>query len=533
VTLTDPKRGVGALPAAYCSMAWLLGETALPNHVDPSRTALVWEDRSLTYAELRDHALRLAAGLRSLGLQPGDRVATLLYNRGETFELYFASAYAGLTLVPINFRMAAREVELVLRDCGASVIVTDEVLAPVARSAASAIGPELRLVTLGENDYGGEFKALLASRQIAAADMAVTAVHLLLYTSGTTGRPKGVALSPTAIMWFALQQATFYPDMTPEMVLLLTGPTFNTAGINEQSIPTLLMGGTLVVQPSRGWRPERTSMLIDRFKVTHVNLFPVMLARILEADSHRRIEFASLRFVLTGGEVCPVDIISRFRRRWPHLSLAIGYGLTEVGVITLIRDSDIDRHPGSVGRSFGAQTHLVVDAVGRSVRPGEIGEIITAGPSLATGYWNAPELTASAIRDGWLWTGDLGRQDEDGYLYIEGRSKDMIISGGQNIFPAEIESALAEHEDLSDCAVIGVPDRQWGEAVCAVIVPKAARTVTEREVIQFVAARLATYKKPKYVVVLDDLPRNPAGKVRKNQLRYELRDIEQRREVGR
>jgi fatty-acyl-CoA synthase len=508
------------------SAAWILGDAALPAHVDPGRYALRWPGHDRTYAQLRDRALGLAAGLRADGLQVGDRVATLLYNRGETFELYFACAYAGLTLVPVNFRMTAAEVELVLRDCGARLLVTEPALAGVAAAATAGL-PGVSVLALRESESGAAYERL-ASELGPIGAPAFTDTQLILYTSGTTGRPKGVMLSHTAIMWFAMQQAALYPQMTADMVMLLTGPTFNTAGINEQSIPAFFVGGTNVIHPSRGWKPERMAALIDDFQVTHTLVFPGMMEQFLDADTAAPIEMASLRFVLTGGENCPTATVRRFRKRWDHLSLAIGYGLTEAGVITWICDDDIDQHPGSVGRAFGGQTFLIVDGDGRPVPPGQIGEIITAAPVVATGYWSAPELTQAAIGDGWLRTGDLGRQDDSGYLYIEGRSKDMIISGGQNIYPAEIENVLSEHGGLLEWTVIGVPDRRWGEAVCAVVVARKDHPADADDVVAFVKSRLASYKKPKYVLFVDELPRNPSGKVLKTRLRAEAADLEDR-----
>jgi fatty-acyl-CoA synthase len=507
-------------------VAWLLGDRELPAHVDPERDALRWQHHSRSYAELRARAIGLAGGYRARGLALGDRVAALLYNRGETFELYFACAYAGMTFVPVNFRMSASEVEYVLRDSGARLLVTEPDLLDVAKTAVENL-PDVQLIVLDKSDAGARYEQLVQPAK-PLTELGFTNPHLILYTSGTTGYPKGVMLSHMNIMWFALQQASLYPFMDRDMVMLLTGPTFNTAAINEQSIPTFLAGGTVTILPSRGWRPEKMAAAIDDFSVTHTIIYPGMMEQFLQADAIKPIGLQSLRFVLTGGENCPAANVSRFRKRWSHISLAIAYGLTEAGVITWIRDDEIDDHPGSVGKTFGGQTHMVVDPNGRPAPTGGIGEIVTAGPVVTEGYWHAPELTASAIRDGWLWTGDLGREDEHGHLYIEGRSKDMIISGGQNIYPAEIENVLSEHGGLLDATVIGVPDRRWGEAVCAIVVPKDGAGLRAEDIVAAVQQRLASYKKPKYVLFMNELPRNPAGKVLKTQLREELADLEDR-----
>jgi fatty-acyl-CoA synthase len=495
------------------SVAWLLGADALPQHVDPDRAALVWGTHSRTYAQLRRRALRLARSLRDAELRPGDRVAAHFLNRGETFELYFACAYAGLTLVPVNFRLVAREIEQILADCEPRLLFTQDDLAAQAREAAGAT----RVVQLGDDEPGEEYEALAAADPIDPP-YDRTDPHVILYTSGTTGRPKGVMLSHQNILWFAWQQAALYAHMSPEMVMLLTGPTYNTAALNEQSIPTFVLGGTVTIHPSRGWRPETTAALVDRWSVTHALIYPSMMEPFLEADAAAPLPMESLRFVLTGGENCPPATVDRWRKRWSHVSVLVAYGMTEGGVVTGAADDDIFRYPGSVGRAFGGQTFKIADEHGNALPPGETGEVWTAAPSVTAGYWNAPELTADKLRDGWLLTGDLGHVNEDGYLFIDGRTRDLIISKGQNIYPAEIENVLSEHPHLLESSVIGIPDPEWGEAVCAVVVVKEGRTVTEDEVVDFVRERLASYKKPRSVVFVDELPRSPAAKVLKDEL---------------
>jgi acyl-CoA synthetase (AMP-forming)/AMP-acid ligase II len=514
-------------PSAQVSVGWILGAGALPAHVDPARDALRWQDGALTYADLRRRTLRLARGLRDLGLAPGDRVAVHLLNRGETFELYFACAFAGLTLVPINFRMTAYEVALVLEDCSPRLLISQRDIAQTARDGAARAGvPEV--VVLEDDGGGPEYEALFAAAPLAPP-FDHTNPHLILYTSGTTGRPKGVMLTHCAITWFAFQQAALYRDLGPEATTLIIGPTYNTAGINEQSIPTLLAGGTVALHPSRGWTPQRTADLVDAWQVTHTLIYPSMMEPFLEADAGQPLELRSLRFVLTGGENCPPATLGRFRRRWPHISLCNAYGLTEGGVISTLSDEEIERRPGSVGRAFGGQTFRIVGDGGRDVTAGELGAVWTAGPAVTAGYWNAPELTDAALHDGWLDTGDRGRVDDEGYLYIEGRSRDLIISKGQNIYPAEIENAILTGTDVLDCAVIGVPDEEYGEAVCAVVVPKPGYAPTAGAIVDRVRERLASYKKPRHVVFAHELPRSPSGKVLKAELARDIHDRLERR----
>lgn len=501
------------------SVTWILGTDQLPGHISPDKVALLWGDHQRTYAELRDRALRIAAGLRRLGIERGDRIATYLLSRGETFELYFACSYAGVTLVPANFRLTARELTHVLRDSGARLLLTQDDLTEAARTAVADLDA-VKLLTLADDDSGPEYDALHDGPPLTPPYLP-TDPHIVLYTSGTTGMPKGVMLDHHAIVWFAMQQATLYPHWDSSMVNLINAPLYG-AALNEQTIPSFLVGATVAIMPSRRWSPERLARLVDRWQATHVVIFPSMMEPLLEADRREAIGLETLKMVITGGENCPTALMRRFRTRWPHPSLRVLYGMTETGIITEIVDDEIERFPESVGRPFGLQAVRVVDDEGRDVPHGTVGEVWTAGGALCSGFLGAPELTAEVVRDGWLATGDLGRFDERGYLYIEGRKKDMIISSGQNIYPAEVENALAHHGGLSDWTVIGVPDDERGEAVCAVIVPKDPSALTTQDVLDHLVSNLASYKKPKHVVIVDELPRNAAGKVLKGHLREEI-----------
>lgn len=494
------------------SVAWMLGADSLPSHVDPDHQALVWESEVRTYAELRSRALALARALREKGAVPGDVVAAHLLNRGETFELYFACAYAGLTFVPVSWRLTSREIGMILSDCTPRVVFSQPDVADAIRGPASELGIEL--VMLEDHASGADYDRL-ASGEPIGPPFARAEPHMILYTSGTTGRPKGVMMGHMNIFWFAFQQAVRYPEMDSDTVMLIISPTFNTAGINEQSIPTFLIGGTVAILPSRGWSAERMSDCIDRYGVTHALIYPSMLEPFLDADSRHEIGMKSVKFFLTGGENVPPATLSRFRRRWPHISMLIAYGGTENGCPTSIQDEELDRHPGSVGRVTLGISLRIQDADGNPLPQGDVGEIWVAGGSVVKGYWNAPELTASVTRDGWMNTGDVGFLDQDGYLYLRGRSRDLIISKGQNIYPAEIENVLSENDDLLEFTVVGVPDPEFGEAVCAVVVAKPDRTLTADDVIDFVRERLASYKKPRHVVFVEEIPRNTGRKVLK------------------
>jgi fatty-acyl-CoA synthase len=498
------------------SVTWILGVDQLPAHIDADRPALLWGRHRRTYGELRERALRLAAGLRGLGCKPGDRVGSFLLNRGEIFELYFACAYAGVTLVPVSFRFNTSELAYIARDAEIRVLLTQENLADVALGGIRA-STDVKVIVLADDEPGPEYESL-ADGPALEPPYPATDPHVALYTSGTTGVPKGVKVDHHSTLWFAMQQAVFYPGWDSSMVNLLNAP-LNGPALNEQSVPAFLVGATVAIVPSRGWSPQGFAALVDRYSATHAVIFPSMMKQLLEADREEAIALRSLRFVLTGGENCPTPTMAGFRQRWRQISLYVAYGMTEGGLCTLIRDDEIEEHPGSVGRPFLLQRVRVVDEHGATVPTGAIGEVWTAGASVSSGILGSPEVTADVLHDGWLATGDLGRFDEEGYLYIEGRKKDMIISSSQNIYPAEIENVLSTHEGLLDWTVIGVPDEERGEAVCALVVPRPGFELTAEDVVGHVTAHLASYKKPKHVVFVEQLPRNPMGKVLKNELR--------------
>lgn len=500
---------------ASTSVASILGAEALPGHLAPHRPALIWDGHSRTYAELRERALRLAHALRERGVKAGDRVAGHLLNRGETFELYFACAYAGVTFVSLNWRLTARELAFIVDDCTPAIVFTQGSVSPAMLEVTRPRG--VPTLVIGDDAAGPEYDEM-ATGPMLSGPFARCEPHLILYTSGTTGTPKGVMMSHRNITWFAFQQIALYCPLGRDAVTLVVSPTFNTAAINEQSIPTFLAGGTVAVHPSRRWSARRMADYVDRVGATHTIIYPSMMEPFMEEDRRSGVGLESLRVVATGGENCPPATLARFQRRWPRAELFLGYGSTESGIVSMLTGSEIGRHPGSVGRPALGMAIQIRDADGAEVAAGAVGEIWAGGDSVIPGYWNAPELTAQVIRHGWLNVGDLGRQDPDGYIYLEGRSRDVIISKGQNIYPAEVENVLSEHEDLLDSAVLGLPDPEWGEVVCAAIVLKPGRTRAEQEISAFVRERVASYKRPRHIVFVDHLPRNSGNKVVKAEL---------------
>lgn len=494
----------------------ILGDLGPQALHDPNKLALVWEGGALTYGALRDRSLRLAGAMHAMGLKKGDRVASLLFNRGEIFELYFACAYAGLSLVPVSFRLTASEIASIVEDSDTKVVFTETELSAVLAEAASSLANPPKIVTLESTAGGAEYEALAQEHPRLPAAVAHD-IQMILYTSGTTGKPKGVVMRSMAVMWCAMQQVTQF-RITRDTVMMLNAPMYNTAAMNESSIPTFLMGGTVAIMPSRGWSAERLGEFVEKWKVTHALIFPSMFRNMIEADERSALPLKSMTWWYTGGENCPPALIAEVRRRWSDIHLAIAYGSTESGLPTLIEGDDIERHPGSVGRCVPGQSIRLLDVDGNDVPLGSVGDVWTAGPSVMQNYWNAPELDAETVRDGWLKIGDLATMDAEGYIQIVGRSKDLIISKGQNIYPAEIENVLRQHPAVIDVAVIGLPDEEFTEVVCAAIVPRKDVTASKQDIMAFLLTKLASYKKPRHILFMDSFPIRNATKVDKKEL---------------
>lgn len=505
-------------PASAVSAASILGWHGLPGGVRADAPALTWGTHHRTYGQLRARAQSLAHAFHVAGARPGDRVLVHLPNRGEIFEVYFACAYAGLTVVPTNFRFRSRELALVLEDVEPAVIVTESNLGGIVAEAVAEAGHSPRVVELPADESGPVYEDMATGPSLVDLVPAVDP-HLVLFTSGTTGRPKGITMSHRCILDYAAQQVVNYPAIDGASVLLIVPPLFNAGGINDLAIATFLMGGHVVLFPSGGWSATALLEAVDRHSVTHAIWFPTMIKPILARRLAAATTAESLKAVIVGGEHCTPTALRELRAAFPQTQFVNTYGLTEAGLVTFLPHDEFELKPESVGRvSRGGQAIDIRGADGRSVAAGEVGEIWTTSNFLPEGYWNAPELTAESHRDGWLNTGDLGRMDADGYLYIEGRERDMIISKGQNIYPAEIESVLMEIPGVTACTVVGIPDQEFGETPHAVVV-SARDDLTSDEVTAHLNARLASFKRPRVIHFWDSLPISDANKVRKAEVR--------------
>ncbi|PLS83209.1 MAG: long-chain fatty acid--CoA ligase [Chloroflexi bacterium] len=490
----------------------------------PDRLALVADATGsrYTYRQLNERANRLANALRhTFGIRKGDRVAVLAKNCVEYLDALFATGKLGAILVPLNWRLSVEELAYQLNDCTACVLLVGPEFAATGH-ALRAQTPVAALIAFGDPRVDGapQYDDLLAhaTDEPVTEEIELDDPHIILYTSGTTGRPKGAVLPHRVLVWNSLNTNVGW-ELRADDVSVIHTPLFHTGGINVLTIPLLHAGGTLVLM--REWDPQRCLQLIERERVTVFFAVPTMFQQLLSMPNFVQTDFSSVRFFISGGAPCPVPLIEAYQAR--GIPFRQGYGLTEVSVNCFtLNPEDAIRKVGSVGRPIFHLDARVVDPVGQDVGPGEIGELWLRGPIVCAGYWNNLEATREAISDGWFHTGDLARLDDEGYYYIVDRKKDMFISGGENVYPAEVERTLYEHPAVLECAVIGVPDERWGEVGCAVIVVRVGTMLTPGEVVHHCQQQLARYKVPKHVLFVDELPRNSGGKVLKPLLRNQF-----------
>ncbi|CCK26163.1 O-succinylbenzoate-CoA ligase [Streptomyces davaonensis JCM 4913] len=477
----------------------------------PHRTALVHGDTTRTYAELHDRVTRLAHALRARGLRRGDRIAYLGPNHPSYLETLFAAGTLGAVFVPLNTRLAGPEIAYQLTDSGAKALIHGP--SHTALVAGLPGSTDVRLYV----EVGPEYEELLASSEGDPIDEPVAPddTCVIMYTSGTTGRPKGAMLTHANLTWNAINVLIDH-DLTAGERALVSAPLFHTAALNMLTLPVLLKGGTCVLTES--FDPAATLELIQQHRITFMFGVPTMFEQLARHPRWADADLSSLRILTCGGSPVPTPLIAAYQQR--GLTFLQGYGMTEASPGTLFLDAEhAVRKAGSAGVPHFFSDVRVVRPDLAPVDAGEAGEIIVRGPHVMPGYWGLPEETAAAFTDGWFRSGDAARVDEDGYVFIVDRIKDMIISGGENIYPAEIEDLLLAHPDIDECAVIGVPDDKWGEVPRAVVVPREGASPDPDEILASLSGRLAKYKIPKSVVLADELPRTASGKLLKSRVR--------------
>ena len=486
--------------------------------------ALVFEGRETRYADLDRHASQIANGLVAMGLRPGARVAWLGRNRDLYFEYWLGAIRAGMVLVPVNWRLAPPEVAYVLQDCAPALLVADPDF--LTRLDPAPACPTL--LTEGEGDLFADWRDR-QSPDDPRADGGRDDVVLQLYTSGTTGHPKGAMLTNRSLLGL---RGSAPADALPAWyrwsaadVALVAMPIFHISG-SGWGLWSLQHGAKAIIV--REFDPHQVLDLLARYRITKLMIVPTALRIVCDDPRAADTDFSFLETICYGGSAIPLDLLRQAIAVF-GCGFAQMYGMTETaGTITGLppQDHDVNGNArmGSVGLPLPGVEIRILDTEGHELPRGDVGEIAIRSSANMAGYYNRPDATAETLdADGWLRTGDAGRMDADGYVYLADRIKDMIITGGENVYPAEVENALFSHPDVHDVAVIGVPDPKWGEAVKAIIVPVEGRHPDPAALIAWARERIAAYKAPKSVAFADSLPRNPSGKILRRLLRDQYR----------
>ena len=498
----------------------------------PTKTAVISEGRQLSWGAVDERANRLATYLQSAGLKKGDRIAVCARNTLEWPEITYGLAKAGLVLVPVNIRLTPAEIQFIVEDsgCQAAIVHADQAEIAAAPLASAGIGTVLEI---GGTSLGKQYEeALAGGRNVHStpADLVESDLHVLLYTSGTTGHPKGVMNDHRGMMAMTLD-TTISTESRHEDIGLATTPFFTTGGV-VRALTWMYLGQTIVIHPR--FDPDTLLDSIERDRITFTTFIPTMLIRTLRLlDSGRRHDLSSLRRISYGGAPISREVIEE-----AHVALGCDmqqrYGLTEAGgqftILTPQDHRDLLAGKQGIKSSCGRETPMaevwIVDEDGGRLPPGETGEIVVRADSQARGYWNLPEQTAQTFRPEGVFSGDTGWLDDEGYLHIAGRKTDMIISGGFNIYPAELERVLGSHALVDTVAVVGAPHPEWGETPVAVVVPRGNvdTTALEAELRELSRAQLGGYKQPREYVFRSEVPLGPAGKVLKRELKASLAD---------
>lgn len=498
-------------------------------HHKPGETAIWFGEERRTYTQLRDRCWQLSNALLKKG-KPGDRVAILSENCIEYVECYYGVPGAGMALTLLNYRLTGPELTYIIGNAEPRILVVEPKYLPVIRQIRKDIPSVETILLIGDKaDDCTTYDDFVASGEAVEPSVRAKEDDLcwLIYTSGTTGLPKGAMLSHRNLMVAILNSAVAW-DRQENSVYMFTFPQFHVAGYampvqHINAIPVVLL---------RNFDAEIFLKNIERHGVTATGAAPTMIAMLLERPDIDKYDLSSLKNVGYGAAAMPAEVLRRTYQRWPQIEFTTGFGMTELaGNVMVLTSGDHKRALaedlpilGSVGQQMPLAMVRVVDEDGKDVTPNQPGEIVVKGDQVLSGYWRNPEATEKSIVNGWFHTGDVGRWDEEGYLYIVDRKKDMILSGGENIYPREVEEVLYQYPDVVEAAVIGVPDEKWGETVVAVLAMRNGSAPSGDDIIAFCKERIASYKKPKHVVFIAELPKNASGKILKRQLRDHIAD---------
>jgi len=491
----------------------------------PDKLALVdaHTGRQLTYAQLNQRANRFASYLQdSLSLQRGERISILAQNSAEYYEILFGCGKSGVILNTLNWRLAAPELEYILNDCKPRLLIYEPEFSEMVEVLRTQIECEFYIV-LGESAPEGDwtYETALAASSPQGVEMprlTYDDTWAVIYTSGTTGRPKGAQVTYGNFFYNAVGMGQAI-DLHSQDVNLNVLPTFHIGGLGLYAGPTFHAGGTVVVM--RTFDPAKCLQLIQDWGVTVLLLVPSIYLMLAQFPDFNRYDLSSVRSWASGGSALPPSLVQQYAKK--GIVIQQGFGMTETGpTVFLIDKANAVRKAGSVGKPVLHTDVCIMDREHNPLGPEEVGELCIRGGNVTTGYWNRPEATAEALIDGWLHSGDAAKYDDEGFFFIVDRWKDMFISGGENVYPAEVENVIYQHPAIAEVAVIGIPHPKWQEVGKAIVVLKVGQTLTETEVIEFCQGKLARYKIPKSVVFLDALPRTAAGKVLKRELRAQF-----------
>lgn len=489
------------------------------NKLFPDREALVFEDNRLTYAELENRVNRLANALKDLGYVKGDPLVVLAENTHKYWELYFAAGKLGIPVTPLNFRLADEELAYIVNDSEAKVFFAGDGLEERSLGMKNDL-PGIKTWIALDNPVEGYsyYEELLegASTEDPLTEVGEDEMAILMYTGGTTGLPKGVMLSHRNILTSTLG-CILACEFTKEDTTCYVLPLFHIS--LWPALALLMLGGKVVIIR----RPDLVEILrlIQDEKCTHINMVPTIYAWMLNLPQVEEFDLSSLRLMSYAGSPIAPDVLKRLIEKFGNI-FAQGYGLTEAApIVAFLMPEDhylegperLTRRLASAGKEGLVVEATVVDENDEVVKPGEVGEIVARGKNIMMGYWKNPELTAKALRGGWLHTGDMGTLDEDGFIYLVDRKADMIVTGGENVYPKEVEDVLYEHPAVQECAVVAAPDERWGERVQAVVTFKEGQSAEPQELVDFCKSKLAGYKCPKEVEVWDTLPKTAVGKI--------------------
>ncbi|MCP4755565.1 MAG: long-chain fatty acid--CoA ligase [Proteobacteria bacterium] len=487
----------------------------------PNEPCLKYGDLELTKMEFNLRINRLAHAFQEIGVKKGDRVTVLMANSNVFLEALFALSKLGAIMVPLNFRLAAPELEFIINNSEPMTMVYSPEFLPLIEELKGQIPTVIHYICELEGGADGDlvYEPWIADKSdeepVPDSEVILDDAQFIMYTSGTTGKPKGAVLTHGNTQWNAINSIHMYPIDSKD-VAACCAPLFHIGALSVSATPQLYMGCKLVIQ--RAFDPVGILKLIEDNKVNSMFGIPVMFLFMSQMPDFETVDFSSVNYFLAGGSPCPKSLIEAYQAK--GVNFAQGYGMTETapGVTALLPEESLEKL-GSSGKAVFHLALKIVDLKGNEVPQGETGEILVKGPNVIREYWRRPEETAKSIVDGWLFTGDMGYQDEDGYLYIKDRRKDMYISGGENVYPAEVEDAIMGFPEVADVGVIGIPDEKWGESGLAVVVKAPDVDVTEEQIIQACQGKLGKYKIPKKVAFMDELPRTLTGKILKKDLR--------------